>query len=208
MRLKPSEGRFSVRDYSGTYSPAEPKWSHFRQTKWPGEKRDAVTASCSLSLPIVPLRENSVPVQKDCRVEVPIMWWRPSAAAAPENEETPTFSTADSSKSRQQDSPPDCRTAAAETPWRLHRGLNWPHPIQLKRRSLLFLSAQQLQHLKTPIRFREHRIPVLNRYTGSIKPCKQSRAQCQRLSGENRYEPTSNASNHVMFPTTAVLVRL
>lgn len=88
MRLKPSEGRFSVRDYSGTYSPAEPKWSHFRQTKWPGEKRDAVTASCSLSLPIVPLRENSVPLQKDCRVEVPIMWWRPSAAAAPENEET------------------------------------------------------------------------------------------------------------------------
>lgn len=37
----------------------------FLTNKMTGEKRDAVAASCSLSLPMVPLRENTVPVQKD-----------------------------------------------------------------------------------------------------------------------------------------------
>lgn len=37
----------------------------FLTNKMTGEKRSAVTASCSLGLPMVPVRENAVPVQKD-----------------------------------------------------------------------------------------------------------------------------------------------
>ncbi len=42
---------------------------------------------------------------------------------------------------------PDNRLPAGQrqlkTPWRLHQGLNWPHPIQENQRSLLLWSYQQ-----------------------------------------------------------------
>lgn len=125
--------------------------------KMTGEERAAVTASCSLSLPMVPLRESAVPVQKARCVKVLLTRWRLSAALAPVNGRNCSDLQ---HRGQLQVQTTGCLsgTAAAENTVKVTPGTQptTSDPIKPTQSPFLFfsLSAKHWHNPKTPIRWK------------------------------------------------------
>lgn len=120
-----------------------------------------------------------------------------------------TFSTADSSESRPQAAR---RTAAAESTVKVTPGtpLSEFDPAQS---SPLRLAAKQSRRAKTPIHLKEQRLPIRNRYTGSIKPRETIRhsmsVRLQEEGGGRKHVSRARARQITLrFPPPLLLVHL